>query len=335
MKQLQHSARHNETRPAITVFNTDQVAPEQRLDRCSKAICALLSPTHTSALPTQGRCSYDASLRSVGFGAVSVTQYQTSPMRDVRSVSMIKSNPDEDFFFLKLISGSGALSQAGNEASIAAGDVVMYDSAREFVWEFCSPSAMQIIRIPRASLLRHVPHAERLAARKIVATSPFGAMLGSVMDGALSFADFQEDFDVARYGHSIIDMVGTCVDLGLGSGGTASSVRADTILIKAKKMLSDNIDNPDFDFTQLASKLNASPRTVSRAFATEGTTAIRWLWSQRLERAYHLATEGSALNVSQIALRCGFSDFAHFSRSFKKAYGYSPSAAMNQHLQPQ
>lgn len=52
--------------------------------------------------------------------------------------------------------------------------------------------------------------------------------------------------------------------------------------------------------------------------------------SIRLQKALEFVQEGK-LNVSEIAYQTGFSSISHFSRSFKKAYGKSPSK-MQQHI---
>lgn len=52
----------------------------------------------------------------------------------------------------------------------------------------------------------------------------------------------------------------------------------------------------------------------------------KWLQKMRLEKARELLVEASRRPVD-IYLELGFEDLAHFSRSFKKAFGYPPSEA--------
>lgn len=53
-------------------------------------------------------------------------------------------------------------------------------------------------------------------------------------------------------------------------------------------------------------------------------TPYKWLKKKRLEYAYALLN-ASEKKASEIYLECGFEDLAHFSKSFKRQYGFNPS----------
>jgi AraC-like DNA-binding protein len=50
----------------------------------------------------------------------------------------------------------------------------------------------------------------------------------------------------------------------------------------------------------------------------------KWLLRKRLDYSAVLL-KNPALNVSQVALDCGFEDLSHFSRAFKEKFGMSPA----------
>jgi AraC-like DNA-binding protein len=57
---------------------------------------------------------------------------------------------------------------------------------------------------------------------------------------------------------------------------------------------------------------------------------MRWIWTERL-RATHLAlTEKNVHSVTEAAFKYGFTEMSHFSRSFKKLFGVTPSHAFAQ-----
>lgn len=76
---------------------------------------------------------------------------------------------------------------------------------------------------------------------------------------------------------------------------------------------------------KLAGEVGMSEAAFARKFKQKvGQTPMRFVAQVRLEAASRMLGEGSA-SLSQIAVRCGFADHAHLSRSFKKHLGVSPS----------
>ena len=78
------------------------------------------------------------------------------------------------------------------------------------------------------------------------------------------------------------------------------------------------------DVNMIAKAQKTGRRTLFRLFAEEGSTPMRWLWQQRLARSYRALAEGRITQVTDAAFSNGFSDLAHFSRTFKAKFGVSP-----------
>ena len=75
---------------------------------------------------------------------------------------------------------------------------------------------------------------------------------------------------------------------------------------------------------ELAKLCKVSPRTLTRWFQeTKGTPPHEWMQHERLSHAVELLLEGAS--VKETASRLGYKTQHHFSREFKKRYGYPPS----------
>jgi transcriptional regulator GlxA family with amidase domain len=73
----------------------------------------------------------------------------------------------------------------------------------------------------------------------------------------------------------------------------------------------------------LAKACGVSVRTLERFFLPAFSEPPRgWLKRLRMRRAVELLRDGS--NVSETAFCLGHEDPSHFSREFKKGYGYAP-----------
>ena len=76
------------------------------------------------------------------------------------------------------------------------------------------------------------------------------------------------------------------------------------------------------DFAELAHRsLSSFKRDFQQAY---GESPGKWLLKRRIEHAANLVVN-TDMSFSQIAYESGFEDLSHFSRSFKKIIGSTPS----------
>ncbi len=99
----------------------------------------------------------------------------------------------------------------------------------------------------------------------------------------------------------------------------------DEFMLKLRKFITKNLDNHNLNVELIGKHFGVSRMALYRklkALTNQGISDI--IRSVRLEVATNLMQEGR-LNLSEIAFETGFSSLSHFSRTFKKVYGRSPS----------
>ena len=74
--------------------------------------------------------------------------------------------------------------------------------------------------------------------------------------------------------------------------------------------------------------MKCTKRYLHKVFSEDGETLNQYIWTHRLElcRAHLARADLAAKSITEIAFGCGFSNAAHFSRSFRARFGESPRA---------
>jgi AraC-like DNA-binding protein len=132
---------------------------------------------------------------------------------------------------------------------------------------------------------------------------------------------------------------GRKLDCGRWSMATIQQTPAQIALIaRAKVYAEHNIGDPELGLQNVAAELGISTRYLQLLFRSEGVTFSEWMWRRRLELCRRsLMDAARKCNIGNIAFDHGFSDFSHFSRRFRAAFGVCPrdftASALKQHVE--
>lgn len=98
---------------------------------------------------------------------------------------------------------------------------------------------------------------------------------------------------------------------------------------KAVAVINRNMDNPDFNVEMLSSELGMSRVHLHRRMKDRiGMSPGEFIRNIRLKQACELL-KNKDIDINQIAYGVGFSNTAHFSTTFKKYYGVTPTEFRN------
>ncbi|WP_051243209.1 helix-turn-helix domain-containing protein [Azohydromonas australica] len=308
-----------------THFCTSSLRERDRYAYWHDVICRLYA--RATAHRSDTSLPFIADFQRKLFGTVALSDIRCEALRYDRRRDDIQRDPNEDFLLTLMLDGQAQLEQGGRVAVQRPGDLVLYDAARNFVYDFTQRYRILLVRIPRRTLLSRLPDAERMTAVTVGEGSCLGSLAAGLMRSANAL-DVQENTGpLAKVGASLLEMVSAAFETEV-AGRRDLLDRQAALLQRAKAYLRAHLDDPNLEVESIAYALNVSPSTLSRAFASEGTTVIRWLWRQRLEASHAALCEGRATKVLDIALGCGFASGSHFSRMFKDAYGVLPHSLL-------
>jgi AraC-like DNA-binding protein len=115
-------------------------------------------------------------------------------------------------------------------------------------------------------------------------------------------------------------------------GGGASNERGESLAARAENIMLARFHESSFSASTLAAGLKCNPDYLNRVFrAARGKTVTDALQALRVKSVAKLLLD-EKLNISEAALRSGFSDSAYMRRVFKKLRGMTPREHRNLHL---
>ncbi|MGW2180479.1 helix-turn-helix domain-containing protein [Streptomyces sp. NPDC001732] len=250
----------------------------------------------------------------------------------IHTVSPLPTLRDEEFFLLALAAADSVLiTRNGDEVPLRAGDLVFCEPGRERSPRFAEDCQMTFFRLPR----RHLALSEADWDRVTGMTVQGGEGLGALV------SDFLAALAVGVEGHGakvVHQLTRTAVDLlvvlvmellqvepqGGAPGATQARVE---MLAQVRKYIEKHLADPDLSPRSIARANHISVRYLHKLFQYDGTTVGQWVLQRRLDSCRHdlSRTPNRRITVAAVAHRWGFASSAHFSRTFRAAYGMTPS----------
>ncbi len=240
----------------------------------------------------------------------------------IRREKGVAGRGDDRFYFLVMQrNGVMAINRNDQQFVLQPGDMALFDSAQAFEMQ------------PQGLINQLSIHLCRVAVDRVLPAT------------ARRFGKLEQDNLSRRLLHGMLLQIAESGDPAPHPGsqqGTALQDALITLLAPtlreeelpeagrplrrlAERLINDALLDPPSP-AELAAHLHISVRQLYRQFEQDGDSVCRYIQRQRLERsARELADAGpQAQPITSIAYKWGFTDSAHFSRSFKRYFGVSP-----------
>jgi len=241
----------------------------------------------------------------------------------------IKPDRDNDqyCFLVSQRTGFSQVTQHGVSVQLAPGEMLLMDAVGA-----CEIVPFGLIEHASLSLSREAVckqlGGDARTFGKTSRTRACGRMLHVLMDQLCKDnAPGQGEAAEGEALHSaLLSLLGSALERGDAPAPAPSALHGANLRSYVQKVIDESLGQPGLSPVNLANRLNISVRHLYRLFEEQGDSVCRYIQRARLQRsADDLANPIlKTASITTIAYKWGFTDSAHFSRSFKKQYEQSP-----------
>lgn len=207
------------------------------------------------------------------------------------------------------------------ECTLRAGDILLWQSGDSGCFDVTDGfHALQVL-VPSSVFERYWP---QLATRKDTFHFPgrhaLVAMAQACIQSLWGRQGPEEPQELGSALMAVIDMVAKCRSAMAGTSRSRAPLFEEILAY-----IEQELDNPALVPAMIAQRHGCSIRSLHALFAKHEQTVVGFIRRRRLERCREQLDQRCRMGrIGDIALQWGFSDAAHFSKTFKAAYGLSP-----------
>lgn len=299
-------------------WSTGDVAARDRLGAWSDKMQALHLDWDITAEP-----GCEADIRHRRSGDIVVSEFRGSGFAGSRA----PERDTADVVGIQLaLSGNEPLIHGQDEFVLGVDSLFVWSSGLSRSFESLGEHHEVTVMIPRAKISGSLDS-------WVSSSRPLSTAVGT---GLLALAADQMR-SIARELHTLSDRsLELSVDLLLDTLNAAvppahMSARSDRTAMfdQVQRFIDEHLADPGLSASSIARAHGISVRTLHTVFSESGTSVARDVRRRRLEKSRRELAYGSGGTVTDVAFRWGFVDAAHFSRTFKKEFGVTPSSVLS------
>jgi AraC-like DNA-binding protein len=245
----------------------------------------------------------------------------------VHRTPALVAQPGQRYFKLNLqLEGTGLLIQDNREAVLRPGDLAIYDTNRPYTLAFEEQARMMVVMFPQESLSLPPDYVGQLSAVRLAAGHGLTSIVGPFITQLAGNLEALSGPSGSRLAANTLDLVSTMLHSELDLAPDTMKPQM-VLATSVREYIDANLADPQLSPASIAAAHFISTRHLHSVFHESGTTVASWIRTRRLERVSRDLRDPlhSGTSVGAVAARWGFLDAAHFSRTFRDAFGESPS----------
>jgi AraC-like DNA-binding protein len=215
-------------------------------------------------------------------------------------------------------------SRRGQQKLVAPGEIIVWHGKQSLDFRMPERFRKLCLIVPIERFEGVLPDSELHVGAHFEAGTNLAKLLGACLktlaDNVLT--SDEEPVDAAM--EVTLDMLGAALTKNKESPDKNPRT---SLFERIRAFIERRLDDPDLSPSTIAQTHNISVRYLHLLFSERGLTVGGWIRWRRLAQCRVALTDARRdRTITEIAMQWGFSDAAHFSRSFKAAFGISPNA---------
>ncbi|POX41898.1 AraC family transcriptional regulator, partial [Streptomyces sp. Ru72] len=225
------------------------------------------------------------------------------------------------------ISGRATLVRRGTAGVCGPDDLFVCDGTEPFTLQAAEDFTLHLVRIPRRALTLTDHQARLLGDRDPSADGAVAPLLGSFVRELVGALPEYSPRTAHHLAGTVAELVTLLAAESVDPGPHDGREDRQALVRQVRAHVDTHLWDRELTPASVATAQHLSIRYLHKLFEGHDCTIGRWIQHRRLTEARReLARPGrNDTTVSAVARRWGFASATHFSRSFRAAYGVSPS----------
>ena len=264
-------------------------------------------------------------------GGLSVYDFSIDPSIIKRSAAHISEDGNHDYFLSTILEGKARISQDGSSFVQEPGSLALMTGGLPYTTDYKERTRRIIIRIPNQMFRERLINSEECISIGSLPNTGLGKVVIDMLKSISSEAERLALTDQYTLTQSLLELTGALTRSSIKPRETKRDTRHAELLSRILGYLEEHFMDNEMTPERIAKANSISIRYLHSLFRQSGTTVQRWVWERRLRAARKDLLDPSLAQrrISDIAFQRGFTDTAHFSRSFRNRFGISPSKLRN------
>ncbi|CAM5586976.1 AraC family transcriptional regulator [Streptomyces avidinii] len=312
----------------INDFHAEGVAPADRFEWWRDLIAHTQLP---GEILSERKDDFRARMLLVDFGIAHVTDVSFPSAAVRRTPSLIRRSDPESYRLTLAADGPVRMTHDGHQALLRPGDMVLCSSSATYealVPDHRPGSRLVSLYVPRAVLPFPAAQADRLLGRHLPGEGTV-AMTADFLVRLVEAGSSLGPQVAARLAGVALDLAAALISQHLeAEDRLRPESRREALVAGVHVFIERNLGDPELSPAAVAAAHHISLSYLHRLFRERDLGVASWIRRRRLERCRRDLGDPYLLHqpVGLLAGRWGFVHASDFTRSFRAAYGTTPSA---------